>query len=157
MLSASRCRKDLFRNIKYEIILDVFKSTHLQAYEKGLSETQWLRKNNQQRPPKLSVPQKKRNILRQTKRLQEEMGNFFVKKRVLVKASIPSSFSEETVRRILRKIDLKLTHFQRKGIMSKNDLKLRLKFVWEVYRKRPLCNYEIWNQQKDYGTREIGS
>ena len=34
-----------------------------------------LRKNNQGRPPKLSVPQK-RNILRQTKPLQEEMGNF---------------------------------------------------------------------------------
>ena len=33
-LSRSRCRKDLFRNIKDEIILEVFKSNHLQAYEK---------------------------------------------------------------------------------------------------------------------------
>ena len=33
-LSTSRCRKDLFRNIKGEIILEVFKSNHLQAYEK---------------------------------------------------------------------------------------------------------------------------
>ena len=32
-LSTSRCRKDLFRNIKDEIILEVFKSNHLQAYE----------------------------------------------------------------------------------------------------------------------------
>ena len=32
-LSTSRCRKDLFRNIKNEIILEVFKSNHLQAYE----------------------------------------------------------------------------------------------------------------------------
>ena len=31
--SRSRCRKDLFRNIKDEIILEVFKSNHLQAYE----------------------------------------------------------------------------------------------------------------------------
>ena len=33
-LSTSRCRKDLFKNIKDEIILEVFKSNHLQAYEK---------------------------------------------------------------------------------------------------------------------------
>ena len=33
-LSTSRYRKNLFRNIKYEIILEVFKSNHLQAYEK---------------------------------------------------------------------------------------------------------------------------
>ena len=34
LLSASRCTKKLFRNIKYEIILEVFKSNHLQAYGK---------------------------------------------------------------------------------------------------------------------------
>ena len=34
VLSTSRCRKDLFRNIKDEIILEVFKSNQLQAYEK---------------------------------------------------------------------------------------------------------------------------
>ena len=32
-LSTSRCRKDLFRIIKDEIILEVYKSNHLQAYE----------------------------------------------------------------------------------------------------------------------------
>ena len=34
LLSASRCRIALFRNIKYEIILEVFKSNHLQGYGK---------------------------------------------------------------------------------------------------------------------------
>ena len=33
VLFTSRCRKDLLRNIKDEIILEVFKSNHLQAYE----------------------------------------------------------------------------------------------------------------------------
>ena len=46
---------------------------------KKILETECLQKNKQGRPPKLSV-QQKRNILRQTKHLQEEMGNFFVKK-----------------------------------------------------------------------------
>ena len=33
-IATSRCRKDLFRNIKYEIILEVFKLNHLQVYGK---------------------------------------------------------------------------------------------------------------------------
>ena len=92
-----------------------------------------LRKNNQGRPPKLSV-QQKRNILRQTKLLQEETGNFCVK-RVMVKAGIPPSISEETVRRALRKAGLKWVRVQRKGILTKNDLNLRLKFARKVLRK----------------------
>ena len=47
----------------------------------------------------------------------------------MVKAGIPPSISEETVDRALQKTDLKWTHFQRKGIISKNDLKLRFEFV----------------------------
>ena len=79
-----------------------------------------FRKNNQGRPPKLSVRQK-RNILRQTKFLQEEMGNFCVK-RVIVKAGIPPSISEETVRSALQKAGLKWTPVQRKGVLTKNQL-----------------------------------
>ena len=45
---------------------------------KRILETYWLWKNNQGKPPKLSVWQK-RNILLQTKRLREEMENFLVK------------------------------------------------------------------------------
>ena len=56
-------------------------------YELQLSAAIWKRK------AKLSFRQK-RNILQQTKRLQEEIGNFFVK-RVMVKAS--PSIGNETV------------------------------------------------------------
>ena len=69
--------------------------------------------------------------------------NFFCRKRVLVKAVIPPSISKETVCRVMPKTDLKWTHFQRKGIMSKNDLKLRLKLAWKIYCKQATCNYEI--------------
>ena len=61
----------------------------------------------------------------------------------MVKADIPPTIGEETVRRLLRKTDLKWTRFQRKGIMFKSDLKLRLKFARKVYRKRATCNFEI--------------
>ena len=52
-----------------------------------------LQKNNQGRRQKLSVS-KKRNTLQQTKFLQEEMGNFCVK-RVIVKIGIPAFISKE--------------------------------------------------------------
>ena len=82
------------------------------------------------------------------------MGNFFAKKEVMVKAGIPLSIIEETVRKVVQKTDLKWTHFQRKGILIKNELKLRLKFARKVCHKRAMCKYEICNHQKAYGARE---
>ena len=69
-------------------------------------------------------------------------GKLFSKNRGMVKAGIPPSISEETVRRLGRKTCLKWTYFQKKEIMSKNDLKLRVRFVQKCYRKRATCNYE---------------
>ena len=57
--------KNLFRNIKYEIILEVIKNNHFQAYEKEY----WR------------LSGYKRIILQQTKHLQEAKGNVFVKKK----------------------------------------------------------------------------
>ena len=156
MLSASRCRKKLFRNIKYEIILEVFKTNHLKVYEKEYWILSCYERIIREDHQNLSFPQK-RNILQKTKCFQEEMGKFLVKKGVLVKAGIPPSINKETVRRVLRKTDLKWTHFQRKGIISENDLKLRLKFAWKIYLKSATCNNEIWNHQKACGTRDSGS
>ena len=101
-LFTSRCRKDLFRNIKDKMrsYWKYSKATICRHMKKNIGDLVVdLRKNNQGRRPKLSVRQK-RNILRQTKLLQEEMGNFCLK-RVMVKAGIPPSISEETVRRVL--------------------------------------------------------
>ena len=44
----------------------------------------------------------------------------------MVKAGIPPSISKETVGRVLQKTDLNWTQFHRKGILTKDDLKLRL-------------------------------
>ena len=81
MLSALRCRRDFFRNIKDEIILEVSKAIicrHMKKKSKTVCST-------------------KENILQSAKCLP---GYLFVK-RVMVKASIPPSISEETVRRVL--------------------------------------------------------
>ena len=93
------------------------------------------RKQNQGRPAKLSDRQK-RNILRQAKVLQEEVGKFSVK-RVMVRAGIPPSISTSTVRKVMKKAGLKWSHAQKKGVLTKIDLKLRLKFARKVRRKLP--------------------
>ena len=82
------------------------------------------------------------------------MENFLVKNGVMIKAGIPPSISEETVCKVVQKTDLKWTHFQSKGILTKNDLKLRLKFEFarKVCHKGAMCNYEIRNDRKAYGT-----
>ena len=85
------------------------------------------RKQNQGRPTKISDRQK-RNILRQAKVLQEEVGNFSVK-RVMVRAGIPPSISTATV--------VPWSHAEKKGVLTKSDLKLRLKFARKVRRKLP--------------------
>ena len=78
-------------------------------------------------------------------------GKFCVK-RLMANTGIPPSICEKTVCRVLQKAGLKWNHVQRKGILTKNDLKLRFKFTPKVRRKRAMCNYEIGNHQKTYGT-----
>ena len=65
------------------------------------------RKQNQGRPTKLSDRQK-RSILHQAKVLQEEVGNFSVK-RVMVRAGIPPCISTATVRRVMKKAEKRST------------------------------------------------
>ena len=88
------------------------------------------RKGNEERPPKLSARQK-RNTIRQTKILQEEMGSFCVK-RIEVTAGIPPSVSDETVSRVLEKAGIKRSYARNKGKLTKNNVKLRLKFAGKV-------------------------
>ena len=89
-------------------------------------------KQNQGRPTKLSDRQK-RNILRQAEVLQEDVGNFGVK-RVMIRASIPPSIRTATVQ-VMRKAPLKWTHTQKKRVLTKSDLKLRLRLAQKVRRK----------------------
>ena len=73
----------------------------------------------------------------------------------MVKPGIPPPSISE-VRKVVQKTDLKWTHFQRKGILIKNELKLRPKFelTRKVCHKRAMCKYEICNHQKAYGATE---
>ena len=121
--------------------LEVFKSNHLQAYEKEycrLSGYEVIIRQDHQ-----NCLFNKGTYLTTNQVLARRDGKLFCNKIVMVKAGIPPSNSKETVRKVLQKIDLKWTQFQRKGILTKNDLKLRLTFARKVCRKRSMCNYEL--------------
>ena len=102
------------------------------------------RKQNQGRSTKLSDRQK-RNILRQVKVSDKEVGTFSLKK-VRVRDGIPPSVCTATVCRVLRNAGLKRSHAQRKGMLTKNDVKLRLKVAQKVR----------WKLSKDFETGGVG-
>ena len=101
-------------------------------------------KQNQGRGTKLSERQK-RNSLHQAKVLQEEVGNVSLKS-IMVRAGIPPSISTATVRRVMKKAGLKWSHAQKKGVLIKSNLKLRLKFARKVR----------WKLPKDFWTGGVG-
>ena len=53
-------------------------------------------------------------------------------KGVMAKAGIPPSIDKEFIEFCERLTDLKWTDFLRKAILTKNDLKLRLKFIQKI-------------------------
>ena len=85
VLSASRCKKNLFRNTKDEIILEGSMVTIRRDMEKEGK----------------TVCSTKEKYLATKQALARIYRCIFVK-RVIVKAGIPSSISKETVRRVLQ-------------------------------------------------------
>ena len=99
------------------------------------------RKNNKGRPPKLSE-RDRRNILRQAEILRNDYG-YFTSKRLKVFAGISADISVEAVRRVLRAANFKYSHSRKKGVLSRNDLKLRLAFAKKV---KACLSQSIWTE-----------
>ena len=81
----------------------------MQAYEKEywrlFNYKRILRENHQ------NCRSTKEKYLTTDLALARKDGKLFCKKRIIVKAGIPPSISEETIRRLLQKTDLKWTRF----------------------------------------------
>ena len=84
----------------------------------------------------------KEKILKTSQALAKRDGKYFCRKGNK-NTSIPPSISKKTVIRVLQKAVLKWTHFQRKGILTKNDLKMRPKSTRKFCHKNEIRNYEI--------------
>ena len=125
-LSTSRFKKGLFRNVKNEIIL--VKSNHLQTYKKILETERQIYERIVRENRQNYLINKTEISYDKASAFQNRQENFCAK-RVMVKAGISLSISEETV---LQRTGLKWSRVQGKGILTKNDLTFRLKIVPKV-------------------------
>ena len=92
------------------------------------------------RPSKLAN-RDKRQILREIKKLRATVGSF-AKKWLREAAALQTGLSDETVRRFLHSQRYRYYHSRKKGLLSTEDLKRRLKDVTEIS-KRP-DSKELW-------------
>ena len=105
------------------------------------------RKGNSGRLPKIT-PRNRRKILRQIPKLRKAYGINYGIKELRTYASIPTEISDRTIRRVLYKAGYKDRPARRKGILTENDLKRRLKFAREASKnmssdawKNSICFY----------------
>ena len=68
---------------------------------------------------------------------------YFTSKRLKVSAGLENKVSDETVRRVLRKANLRYLHSRKKGILTRKDLRERLKFAKKVRRR---LDPNIWKE-----------
>ena len=109
------------------------KATICKHMKKSIVDLAVDKKEGKSRAATNTISSTKQNIIRQTKILQEETENFCVK-RIKFRATICKWWNNFQV---LKKAAIKWTHAQKKEILSKNDLKLKLKFAWKVRRMLP--------------------
>lgn len=98
------------------------------------------RHGNKGRPPILTE-RDKRCILRELPRIEAEHGSYTVK-HVLVETNLYNKVSRRTVGRFLNKQGLRYLHTRKKGLMSRQDLKKRVKFA----RKVKTVNQTVWTE-----------
>lgn len=116
----------------------VYRHAKKKIFSKDLGDK---RRFNKGRPPKLSQ-RDKRAIMRQIPILRKAYGSFTAKQ-IRVAAGIPSSVHDECIRNVLRQNGYKFLHARKKGLMSANDLKERLKFARKVKR---LLSTNVWQE-----------
>ena len=100
------------------------------------------RKKNTGRP-RLFDERDERRILRVAEQLRRLEGHFTIK-RVKLAAGI-QNVSDETVRRVFRKADLRYCHSRKKGILKRADLKARLNFALRI--KRNGNQHNLWQDE----------
>ena len=94
-----------------------------------------LRDNNKGRP-RLLTERDQRSIVRAIGSLREAEGSFSVK-RLRLEAGIDKRISDCTVRRCLNELGYKYLQSRRKGLMSRKDIKIRLRYARKVKRLLP--------------------
>ena len=139
------------RNIKDEIILTLFKSNHLEAYKIEYGRLSGY--ENVIREDHQNCLFDKKGTFYNKLSTRKKRWETFLAKRVMIKV-----FHQPWARGQFVYLFERLaswSHFQRKGNLIKNYLKLRLKFAWKVCRKHAAWNYEIWIIRKHMVTERV--
>ena len=92
------------------------------------------------RPRKLSS-RAERHLERELNNMQESVGTFHVPDLMASTGVSSSDVSQRSVRRSLNRKGYKFVQTRRKGVLTKNDLKIRTKFAKEMLKKYPA---EFW-------------
>ena len=101
----------------------------------------WQKPHSAEGDQASSPDRDKRQILREIKKLRATVGSF-AKKWLHEAAALQTGLSHETVRRFLHSQRYRYYHSRKKGLLSTEDLKRRLKDVTEIS-KRP-DSKELW-------------
>ena len=83
--------------------------------------------------PRLLTEREKRNLIQGIHALRRSVGSFSIC-RLKLEAKIDKQISDYTVRRLLNRERYKYKQSRKKGLVSQNDLKLRLQFARKVKR-----------------------
>lgn len=118
------------------------KATICRHMKKDINEKVLDKRKNNKGRPKLLTDRDKRLIMRQVQILRKRNVNFTAR-RLKINAGLSLNVSDQTIRRVLHENNMHYRHSAKKGVLSRDDLKKRLKFARKV--KKHFSTGEIWS------------
>lgn len=98
-------------------------------------------------------PRDRRLILQQVPKIRRETEGDFTLHDIRQASNVPKNVSDSTVRRVLKKAGYAVRAKRRKGILTENDVKLRLKFAKHAKKNLPT---EIWSETISFYLDGVG-
>ena len=130
--------KELLKKFKGYSKATIYKHAKREICDR--QETADKRKQNKGRPPMLS-PRDERNVIQQVKKLRQSIGSF-TSKRIQLESGL-ENISNRTVRRVLNKHNYHYCRSRKKGLLTSEDIKNRLKFCKQI--KKDNKTQQFWN------------
>lgn len=118
------------------------KATICRHMKKSVSDIVIDRRKENKGRPKLLTARDERTIMRQAEILRSDYGHFTVK-RLKFFSNLEESVSDQTVRRVLHKNKFSYSHSRKKGILTRLDLRRRLKFARKC---KKFLNDKFWKE-----------
>lgn len=132
-------------HLKGKALLDRFpqysKASIYRHAKKPIGETPEDKRHKNIGRPSLLSERDKRTIIREIPRIKADHGSYTVK-RVLLETGMQDKVSRRTGGRFLNKQGLHFLHTRKKGVMTRQDMRKRVRFARKVNRVNPT----IWTE-----------